>query len=128
MKKDQGKSGLVSKNIMINGHRTSIRLEPEMWGALMDIAAREQCSIHELSSIVGSCKRPSSTLTAAIRVFLMLYYKAATNEEGHNKAGHGDINRMRERVKRLSANSVVSMNGSQRPPLTPSRQEQRVSA
>lgn len=125
MKNDKGKSGLVSKNIMIDSHRTSIRLEPEMWDALMDIAAREQCSIHELSSIVAACKRPSSTLTAAIRVFLMLYYKAATSEDGHATAGHGDINRMRERVKRLSVPSIVTMKG-KRPPVT--NEERRISA
>jgi len=122
---DKGKSGLVSKNIMIGGHRTSIRLEPEMWGALLDIATREQCSIHELSAVVAACKRPASTLTAAIRVFLMLYYKAATSEDGHAKAGHGDINRMRERAKRLSSGLVMNING-QRPPVT--NGEHRVSA
>lgn len=110
MKNDKGKSGLVSKNIMVNGHRTSIRLEPEMWSALADIAKRECCSIHELSSIVANCKRPSSTLTAAIRVFLMLYYKVASTEEGHSKAGHGDINRMRDRARRLNG-GVVPING-----------------
>ena len=100
-KHDDNNSGLVSRNILIDGRRTSVRLEPEMWVALRDIAGREGCSIHELCSLVALCKRTSSTLTAAIRVFLMLYYRASSTEEGHIKAGHGDIGRMRERAGRL---------------------------
>ncbi len=95
-----GQTGLVSKNILVNGRRTSIRLEPEMWSALKDIAKREQCSIHELCTLVEKCKRACSTLTAAIRVFLMLYYRAATTEDGHVHAGHGDISRMRSRIEK----------------------------
>lgn len=93
-------TGLISKNILVNGRRTSIRLEPEMWSALKDIAKREQCSIHELCTLVEMCKRNCSTLTAAIRVFLMLYYRAATTEAGHESAGHGDISRMRHRIEK----------------------------
>jgi len=32
---------LVTRNVMINGRRTSVRLEPAMWEALGDIARRE---------------------------------------------------------------------------------------
>ena len=99
-------TGLISKNILVDGRRTSIRLEPEMWTALKDISKREQCTIHELCSLVNKCKRPCSTLTAAIRVFLMLYYRSATTEEGHMNAGHGDIKRMRGRADR----KIVSNN------------------
>lgn len=106
MSQKENQTGLISKNILVDGRRTSVRLEPEMWTALKDISGRERCSIHELCSLVNRCKRPCSTLTAAIRVFLMLYYRAATNEEGHLQAGHGDINRMRGRADR----KIVSNN------------------
>ncbi len=82
---------LVSKNVTVNGHRTSMRLEPEMWGALQEIAKREKCSIHRICSIVSSRKSEKSSLTAAIRVFLMAYYRAASTEEGHARAGHGYV-------------------------------------
>lgn len=98
-------SGLISKNVLIDGRRTSVRLEPEMWVALKEIAAREGCSVHELCTLVHACKRAHSTLTAAIRVFLMLYYKSATTEEGHANAGHGDCARMRERAARLRSSN-----------------------
>lgn len=94
-----GQSSLVSRNITVFGRRTSIRLEPEMWTALNDIAVRENCSVHDICSLVFVRKSPLTSLTAAIRVFLMLYFKAATTEVGHREAGHGDFNTMKRRAR-----------------------------
>lgn len=91
-------SSLISRNISIAGHRTSIRLEPEMWQALKDIARRENCSVHVLCSLVSMRKRPRSSLTAAIRVFVMLYYRAAATDDGHQRAGHGSLAQMVQRA------------------------------
>lgn len=95
---DTLKSTLVSRNITVLGKRTSVRLEPEMWRALKDITARESCSIHDLCSLIALRKNPQTSLTAAIRVFLMLYYKAATTQDGHDKAGHGNFKNMKMRA------------------------------
>lgn len=93
------KSTLVSRNITVLGHRTSVRLEPEMWAALSDIARRERTSIHNLCSLVQLKKVKESSLTAAIRVFLLLYYRAAATEEGHLRARHGNFDVMKARVQ-----------------------------
>ncbi|MGB4057927.1 MAG: ribbon-helix-helix domain-containing protein [Alphaproteobacteria bacterium] len=93
------KTSLVSKNITVQGRRTSIRLEPEMWMALRDIAMREKCSIHDICSLVSMRKSQSTSLTAAIRVFLMLYYRAAATDEGHKRAGHGNFEQMQKRAR-----------------------------
>jgi predicted DNA-binding ribbon-helix-helix protein len=90
---------LISRNIIISGRRTSVRLEQQMWGALHDIARREKCSVHDICSLVNVRKRKDSSLTAAIRVFIMLYFRTAETEEGHVKAGHGDFRSMEERAK-----------------------------
>lgn len=92
-------STLVSRNVTILGRRTSVRLEPEMWTALKEISVRERCSIHELCSMIFARKQMNTSLTAAIRVFLMLYYRAATTEEGHIAANHGDFAAMRKRAR-----------------------------
>ncbi|MGB4106912.1 MAG: ribbon-helix-helix domain-containing protein [Alphaproteobacteria bacterium] len=93
---DQGlgdyKTTLISKNI-------TVRLEPEMWLALRDIALREKCTIHDICSLVSVRKNSRTSLTAAIRVFLMLYYRAAATEEGHRKAGHGNFEFMKRRAR-----------------------------
>lgn len=93
------KSTLVSRNITVLGKRTSVRLEPEMWTALKDIAKREDCKIHDICSLIHLRKNPNTSLTAAIRVFLMLYYRAAATEEGHSRVGHGNFNKMIDRAR-----------------------------
>lgn len=93
------RSSLLSKNITVRGHRTSIRLEPEMWDALKDIAHREGTSIHNICSLISMRKADDTSLTAAIRVFLMLYYRAATTPEGHYRSGHGNFENMKRRAR-----------------------------
>ena len=92
------KSSLVSKNIKVCGRRTSVQLEPEMWKAIKSIAKRENCTIHDLCSLIEQRKDENSSLTAAIRVFLMLYFRAATTEHGHLQAGHGSFSYMQRRA------------------------------
>ncbi len=92
-------SSLISRNITVNGRRTSVRLEPEMWDALREISQREGCRTHDICSLVALRKRKTTSLTAAIRVFLMLYYRVAATEEGHKRAGHGCFNKMLQRAR-----------------------------
>lgn len=70
-----------------------------MWNALKDIARRETCSTHDICSLIHLRKNPRTSLTAAIRVFLMLYYRAAATEQGHLQADHGNFERMKKRAK-----------------------------
>ena len=83
-----GHSTLQSRNVTVAGRRTSMRLEPAMWDALRAIARREGRSLHEICTMINDQRRESS-LTAAIRVFTMAYYRAAATDEGHARAGHG---------------------------------------
>jgi len=68
-------SRLKSRNIVVEGRRTSVRLEPAMWDALKDISVCEQKSINEIVSAVASCRMRSGSLTSAIRIFVMAYYR-----------------------------------------------------
>ncbi len=65
---------LILRNVVIDGRRTSLRLESEMWMAMDQIAALEGMTIHQLCSRVANVRRPSS-LTSAIRVFLLAYFR-----------------------------------------------------
>jgi len=82
-------STLVSRNVTIAGHRTSVRLEPEMWSGLSEICRRERAKLHEICTSIAMRKHEDTSLTAAIRVFVMAYFRVAATEEGHIKAGHG---------------------------------------
>src|SRR5437762_7892724 len=72
-------STLQSRNIIVSGHRTSMRLEPAMWRALSDIAEREGRSLHELCTMVHRLRRRSS-LTSAVRVFILSYYRTLARD------------------------------------------------
>lgn len=81
-------TSLVIRNVIVEGRRTSIRLEPEMWRSLQEICKRERCTVHDIATMVAA-ERTNGSLTAALRVFVMAYYRAAATEDGHNTAGHG---------------------------------------
>jgi predicted DNA-binding ribbon-helix-helix protein len=81
-------STLVNRNVTVGGHRTSIRLEPAMWEALHQICRREGRTLNELVTEIHR-QRAESSLTAAIRVYLLRYFSAAATDEGHRLAGHG---------------------------------------
>ena len=69
------KSSLETHNIVVDGHRTSVRLEPVMWDALHDIAHRRQVTVDALVTEVNS-QRSASSLTAAIRIYIVEFYRA----------------------------------------------------
>ncbi|MBT4935033.1 MAG: ribbon-helix-helix domain-containing protein [Rhodospirillaceae bacterium] len=80
---------LVSRNVTIKGHRTSLRMEQETWDALAEICQREDQSIHQVCTQVEE-RRQVSNRTSAVRAFIITYYRAAATEDGHLDAGHGN--------------------------------------
>ena len=74
-------SSLVIRNIVVGGHRTSVRLEPVMWDALHDIARRLRVTTHDLVTDIDR-ERTASSLTAAIRVYIVDFYRAASLPRG----------------------------------------------
>lgn len=107
----EARSTLVSRNVTVFGRRTSIRLEPEMWEALKYVSRKEKCTIHNICTLVYLRKQSNTSLTAAIRVFLMLYFRAAATEDGHQKAGHGSFDRMKRRARIPSHMDVYFSSG-----------------
>ena len=77
---DRTPSSLVIHTVVVGTHRTTIRLEPQMWDALKDIARRRRLTMHELVTSIADT-RSASTLTAAIRVYIVDFYRAAASAE-----------------------------------------------
>jgi len=86
---EPGNSTLVSRNVIVGFRRTSLRLEPMMWRSLGEIARHQRLSVHRLCTEIDG-RRKESSLTAAIRVFILAYFRAAATETGHRRAGHGE--------------------------------------
>ena len=94
---ESGLSSLLNRNVTIGRRRTSLRLEPAMWDALEEICRREEMNQHELCERIDERRRASS-LTAAIRVYIVNYFRAAATEEGHASIGHGALYKTRHRA------------------------------
>jgi predicted DNA-binding ribbon-helix-helix protein len=81
-------STLINRNVTVAGRRTSMRLEPTMWDALRQVCDREKKNLNRLVTDIDG-QRAESSLTAAIRVYLLRYFTVAATDEGHRLAGHG---------------------------------------
>ena len=79
---------LVCKNVIVNGRRTSMRLDRETWISLADICTREGLTIHELCSKIDSSKGQSG-LSSATRLFVLTYFRFVLNkyEKNSNTTG-----------------------------------------
>ena len=83
---------LLSRTVTVAGRRTSVRLEPMMWEALKEVCLREQASRSALVTKIAR-ERAASSLTSAIRLYILGYFRAAADEDGHRAAGHGALPR-----------------------------------
>ena len=71
----QQRSSLVIRNVVIDGRRTSVRLNEVMWDAFKDIAQQQHCSVHELATSIAG-HREAETLSTAIRAYIIEYYRS----------------------------------------------------
>ncbi|PWC98671.1 ribbon-helix-helix domain-containing protein [Azospirillum sp. TSO5] len=101
----------ILKNIVINGHRTSMNMERVYWEILDEICLRE-CLTRDrmLTMIYKRNSDPSNseaTLTSAVRVFILSYQRAAATECGHLLARHGNGTPMLGTPLELSEDHVI---------------------
>lgn len=71
---------LVNRNITVGTLRTSVRLEPQFWEALSDIAGRERLTVDRLCTIIDA-NAGELGRTAAIRVFIASYFAEIRTRE-----------------------------------------------
>lgn len=70
---------LICKNVIVNGRRTSMRLDRETWISIADICHRQRMSIHELCSKIDKV-RGKTGLSSATRLFVLTYFRAELNK------------------------------------------------
>jgi predicted DNA-binding ribbon-helix-helix protein len=61
---------LVKKSFTLEGHQTSIALEPEFWEELVKIAAKMEMTLPKLLSQIDKA-RAGRPLASALRVFCL---------------------------------------------------------
>ncbi|HVO16979.1 MAG TPA: ribbon-helix-helix domain-containing protein [Alphaproteobacteria bacterium] len=62
-------SDIVKRSVVIDGHRTSVSLEPAFWEALKEIAERRSLSINKLIAEIDRGR--TGNLSSAIRVYVL---------------------------------------------------------
>ena len=72
---------LKKRNVFIGERRTSVTLEPQVWNILRDTAQGLGCTIHELCTFIYDRKGADSSLSSAIRVFLISYLNIKVKQE-----------------------------------------------
>lgn len=71
-------STLESRNVTVGNKRTSMRLEPQMWNAIEEIAVREGVTINNLCTQIDERRTNLAStigLTSATRVFIIAYFR-----------------------------------------------------
>ncbi len=74
-------SSLRCQTVRVGTRRTSVRLEPEMWDALETITRLSGLTLPKILSDVDLYRQQSS-LTSAVRVFILHFYRAAAQHPG----------------------------------------------
>ncbi len=70
---------LVQRNVYIDGIRTTMRLEIQMWDAFDEICQREAVPPNELLDLINEARQTGS-LSSALRVYIVVYFDNLATE------------------------------------------------
>jgi predicted DNA-binding ribbon-helix-helix protein len=65
----------VKRSLTLHGHRTSVSLEAEFWGAFRAIAADRGVALNQLAAEIDDARQGEEGLASAIRVFCLNHYR-----------------------------------------------------
>ncbi|MHC5652715.1 ribbon-helix-helix domain-containing protein [Stappia sp.] len=74
---------LVKRSLTLHGHRTSLALEPEFWGALDDMAEAQELSLPALVASIDDARHIDPTgadasLSSALRVAALRHFRKSS--------------------------------------------------
>ncbi len=90
---------LSNRVISIYNRKTSIRLAPIEWSALEYICNEEKIPRKLLFELIDLNRNEQTNLTAAIRLFVLTYYKNAATEPEQNQIVGSFYNPIYEAIK-----------------------------
>lgn len=62
-------------SLTLQGHQTSVSLEPEFWQAFREIAAAGNHSLNGLAAQIDAARGPDEGLASAIRLFVLRHFR-----------------------------------------------------
>ena len=75
---------LLCKNVVVNGRRTSMRLEKEVWNALSESCKEQNISLNTLCSQIEETK-DNTGLSSAMRIHALNYYRELLEKYQENE-------------------------------------------
>jgi predicted DNA-binding ribbon-helix-helix protein len=66
---------LRKRSVTIQGHRTSVSLEPDFWDALADLAKAENRPVASLIADIDRRTGRQTSLSSAIRSFILAHFR-----------------------------------------------------
>ncbi|MBS0565419.1 MAG: ribbon-helix-helix domain-containing protein [Proteobacteria bacterium] len=62
-------------SLTLNGHRTSVSLEPDFWQAFRDMAAERGMGLNALAAEIDASRGGGTGLATAIRLMVLRHYR-----------------------------------------------------
>lgn len=105
------KGTLPARSVVVDGHRTSMRLEPEFWSVLEEISLWEELTVSEICTQI-SRRRARDNLSSAVRIFTVVYGRSHALAQALEAIGESSepfaplvpaaLSNVRARAKRLT--------------------------
>ena len=73
-RREQPKTGVVKRSIIVAGHKTSISLEEPFWQGLREIATMHDRTLSDTVARIDS-ERIGGNLSSAVRIFVFEFYR-----------------------------------------------------
>ena len=89
-----GRESFGSENTHLPKRYTTVGLEIELQDALKEIAVSEGCTIRGLCAAVYDLKRPTNSFAAALRIFIVAYYRSKSKSVSNDQ-----VSQVLERIK-----------------------------
>jgi predicted DNA-binding ribbon-helix-helix protein len=73
-------------SLTLNGHRTSVSLEPEFWKEFIQIAQEENLAINALASKIDEQRGADIGLASAMRLYILAHLKSKIGRAEQSEA------------------------------------------
>jgi predicted DNA-binding ribbon-helix-helix protein len=90
-RRDNMKSTVIKRSIVIEHHKTSISIEDAFWIGLKDIARERGLTLSALVASIDAGRTGGSNLSSAIRVFILDHFRGRLEQANRpgSAPGHG---------------------------------------
>ena len=68
-------------SLTLNGHRTSVSLEPQFWDAFREIARKKDRPINALAAEIDRNRGLDTGLATSIRLYVLEYFRSMSDHE-----------------------------------------------